>query len=375
MANFCHNLTCISSTLLSLQKYSPFTNSLPCASQWSCTLGSITSLGADCNVNLKGSNTSALVVPPYSLNVKKVYVFVVYVSAKDGRSSSQTVVVTPVDKGSAQLQILSSFVQFNPGSKLVVDSNILAEFDVIAFWNVSSSLDNSVSFSSLTPSKQSFTKYDAARNVHFPLSVPAYALRGGISYTFRMTVYPSRKASLATFSEVVLRANSPPSGGYLAIQPRSGVALVTNFSVFSPGFTTDISSFPLSYTFTYRVSQNSANLTIASASTRAFTVSTLPAGLPDLHNLVTVSSQASDIFLSSSSVFDYVTVNASSNAELAHILKTGLLQAFSSGNVNLAFQIVNNVSPHRFSFLHNEMKWACHVLSNSYLIFTRWRQL
>ena len=329
MANFFLNFTCVPSTLLNFYSYSPFTYTLPCASQWSCTLGSITSLGADCKLTLKGSSTSTLVVPPNSLKVTEVYVLVVFVSAKDGRSSSQTVVVTPVDKGSAQLQISSSFVQFNPGSKLVVDSNILAQSDVIAFWNVSSSLDKSVLFSSLTPAKQSFTKYDAAQNIHFPLSVPAYALRGGISYTFRLTVYPRGNANLATFSEVVLRANSPPSGGYLAIQPTSGVGLLTNFTIISPGFTTDLSSFPLSYTFTYRVSQDSANLTIASASIRAFTVSTLPAGLPDLHNLVTVSSQASDIFLSSTSVFQNVTVNASSIAELSHILKTGLIQAFS----------------------------------------------
>ena len=264
--------------------------------------------------------------------------------------------MTPVDKGSAQLQISSTFVQFNPGSKLVVDSNILAQFDVIAFWNVSSSLDNSVSFSSLTPSKQSFTKYDAARNVHFPLSVPAYALRGGISYTFRMTVYPSRKASLATFSEVVLRANSPPSGGYLAIQPTSGVGLVTNFSILSPGFTTDVSSYPLSYTFTYQASQNSALLTIASASPRAFTISNLPEGLPDLHNLVTVSSQAIDYFLASTSVFQNVTVNKYLDAKVLQILETGLTQAFSSGNVNLVFQVVSNVSSHLVCCLCDKMK-------------------
>jgi REJ domain len=266
--------------------------------------------------------------------------------------------VTPVDKGSAQLQILSSFVQFNPGSKLVVDSYIHAQFDVSAFWNVSSSLGKPALFSSLTSSKQNFSKDDAMNKINFPLSVPAYALRGGISYTFRLTVYPSSNVKLATFSEVVLRANSPPSGGYLAIQPGSGVGLITNFTIISPGFTTDISSFPLTYTFTYRVSQNSANLTIASASTRAFAISTLPAGLADYHNLVSVSSQATDIFLSSTSVFQNVTVNASLTAdvELSHILQTGLTQAFSSGNVNLAFLIVNNVSPHHFCCFCDEME-------------------
>jgi REJ domain len=264
--------------------------------------------------------------------------------------------VTPVDSGTAQLQILSSFAHFNPGSKLVIDSNISAHFEVSAFWNVSSSLNNSVSFSSLTPPKQNFALSDAMKNIQFPLSVPAYALTGGISYTFRLTVYPRGNANLATFSEVVLRANSPPSGGYLAIQPTSGVGLVTNFSILSPGFTTDVSSYPLSYTFTYRASQNSALLTIASASPRAFTISNLPEGLPDLHNLVTVSSQAIDYFLSSTSVFQNVTVNKYLDAKVLQILETGLTQAFSSGNVNLVFQVVSNVSSHLVCCLCDKMK-------------------
>jgi REJ domain len=278
------------------------------------------------------------------------------VSAIDGRSSSQTVVVTPVNTGSAQLQILSSLVQFDPGSKLVVDSNIESSFDVRAFWNVSSSLGKPFLFSPLTLSEQTFTAFEANNKIHFPLSVPACALGGGISYTFRLTVHPIGNAILATFAEIVLRANSPPSGGYLAIQPRSGVGLLTYFTIFSPGFTTDVSAFPLSYTFTYRVSQNSANLNIASASARAFTVSTLPAGLPVLHNLINVSSQATDVFLSSTSVYQNVTVAASRNVDFSHILQSGLIEAFSLGNVNLAFQIVNNVSPRQICCFCMEMK-------------------
>jgi hypothetical protein len=283
-------------------------------------------------------------VPKNSLDAKKIYIFVVFVSAKDHRSSSQTVVVTPVNTGSAQLQILSSLVQFDPGSKLVLDSNVNAQFNVSAFWNVSSSLGKPVPLRPLTPSKQNFTAYDANNGIHFPLSVPADALRGGISYTFRLTVYPSHGANLATYAEIVLRANSPPSGGYLTIQPLSGLGLVTNFSIFSPGFATaDVSALPLSYSFAYRVSQNSAYLAITSASLRAFTVTTLPAGLPVLSNLVEVSSQAIDIYLSSTSIFENVTVAPYPQADVSYILESGLRQAFSSRSANLAFQVVNNV--------------------------------
>jgi REJ domain len=291
-----------------------------------------------------GYNKSTLTIPPNKLIPGYMYAFVVIVSAKDKRSSSQTVIVTPVDEGSAQLNLLSSFVQFNPGSKLVLESNIYGQFNVSAVWTVSSSLGKPVAFTALTPSKRNFTMINAMQNIHFPLSVPAYSFYGGTSYTFRLTVYPNGKASLATFAEIVLRANTPPSGGFVVVRPPSGIGLVTNFTITSPGFTTDVSAFPLSYSFTYRVSQSSPKLTITAASARAFALTNLPAGLPSLFHMIDVTSEATDIFLSSTTAFQNVTVTTSPTVNVTRILTTGLIQAFSSGNVNLAFQIVNNVS-------------------------------
>jgi REJ domain len=311
--------------------------------------------GAECEVSPIGYDKSTLTIPPNKLKAANTYAFVVLVSAKDGRSSSQTVIVTPVGEGSAQLNLLSSFVQFNPGSKLVIESNIYAQFNVSAFWTVSSSLGKSVAFSSLTPSEQNFTKINAMQNVHFPLSVPAYSFHSGASYTFRLTVYPYGKASLATFAEVVLRANAPPSGGFVIVNPQSGIGLSTNFTITSPGFTTDVSAFPLSYSFTYAVSQSSPKLTITAASVRAFAVTNLPAGLPSLFYMINVTSEATDIFLSSATAFRNVTVTSSSTVNVTRILTTGLIRAFSSGNVNLAFQIVNNVS---FKSMHQQCDFA-----------------
>ena len=291
-----------------------------------------------------GFSQSVLTVLPKTLVAANIYAFVVVVSAKDGRSSSQTVVVTPVVEGTAQISILSTFVQFNPGSKLVLESNVKADFSVSAFWNVSSSLGIPVPFTALTPSSEDFSRVDAMQNIHFPLSIPAYSFHAGTSYTFRLTVYPTGKKDLATFAEVVLRTNTPPSGGFVVIEPKSGFGLVTKFTITSPGFTTDVSAFPLSFSFTYQVSQTSSRLTIAAASARAFTVSTLPAGLPTLLNLINVSSEARDIFQSSAVAFQNAVVTNLPNINVTNILATGLNQAFSSGNVNLAFQVVNNVS-------------------------------
>lgn len=252
--------------------------------------------------------------------------------------------VTAINPSNAQLLILSSYANFNPGSKLVVESIVFGESDISATWNVSSTIGLHVPFTSLTPTKTDFTSADAMKYVHFPLSVPPNTFIGGHTYVFRMTAYPNGDPNAATFAEVVLRANTPPTGGYITIKPSSGHELDTSFLITSPGFTTDVSAFPLSYAFSYRISKFASNLTIATASTRAFTVTTLPAGLPTLLYNFNVTSMAIDIFLAAAYVSIGVTVNSSVNTNVTQILQTGLTKAFSSKNVDLAFQVVNNVS-------------------------------
>jgi hypothetical protein len=61
------------------------------------------------------------------------------VSAIDGRSSAQVVTLSPVDSGSAQVEITSTFVKFNPGSVLTIFGNLRASYAVTANWDVRSS--------------------------------------------------------------------------------------------------------------------------------------------------------------------------------------------------------------------------------------------
>lgn len=201
-----------------------------------------------------------------------------------------------------------------------------------------------VPFTALTSISKSFSAVDAENSITFPLSIDGGVFPAGVAYSFRLTAYPVGNAKLPTFTEIVLTANSLPTGGYVSAVPSAGDALVTQFTISSPGWTADVSSFPLSYSFAYRLSSATTYLTLAASSLRAFTTSTLPAGLASESSLITLQGTAVDIYLSYGTAKSTVSVTLSANTNVSHILSSGLSSAFSSGDVNLAFQTVNNVS-------------------------------
>jgi hypothetical protein len=86
------------------------------------------------------------------------------------------------------------------------------------------------------------------------------------------------------------------------------------------------------------------SLTIATSSLRAFTTTALPAGLVTENYAVALSATAGDIYLSSASAYSKVMVTMNKNTNVTKFLSANLLSAFSSGDVNLAFQTVNNVA-------------------------------
>jgi hypothetical protein len=110
------------------------------------------------------------------------------------------------------------------------------------------------------------------------------------------------------------------------------------------GWTSDAANFPLTFSFDYLLSATSPSLTIATSSLRAFTTTALPAGLITEGYDIALRATAVDIFKSSASAFGKVKVTTKANLNVTKVLTENLLSAFSSGDVNLAFQTVNNVS-------------------------------
>ena len=273
------------------------------------------------------------------------YAFVVVVSSLDGRSDTKTVLVKPEYTGSVQVYVNTTFTQFNPGSKLVVGGHLFAPFPVTSAWSVSTPLGFSLPDEALTSKLTNFTFASTETFIDFPLAFIGGTFTAGNSYSFRLTAYPVGNPKLATFSEITLKANKLPTGGYVMAVPTTGFALVTKFLISSPGWTSDVESLPLRFSFSYTISKTlSKYLTLASPSLKAHITTTLPPGLSALNHRITLKSRATDYLLSSETATTEVSVTLEPATDLPQTLNSTLTAALEVGNINQIFQAVNNVS-------------------------------
>jgi hypothetical protein len=278
------------------------------------------------------------------MTLQTTYAFVVVVSSLDGRSDSKTVLITAVYTGGVKLFLNTSLTRFNPGSKLILPGRLFAPFAVTSFWSVLSPLGVSLPFQALTSTQTNFS-FDSTENyISFPVAYIEGTFTAGSSYSFRLTAYPVGNPEQGTYSEITLKANSPPTGGYLVAAPSNGTALVTQFMISTPGWTAEAENLPLSFSFSYTVSELSRYLTLASSSLEAYTTTTLPPGLSALQHVITLRSRATDYLLSSATAAGNVSVTLDTSVDLSKTLNSSLTAALAVGNINQIYQAVNNVS-------------------------------
>ena len=311
--------------------------------------------GKECDfLSVSDSTKGLLTIAPTVMVAGVSYSFVVTVSSLDGRVARKTVIVNPKVFGVVQVSIANTIKTFNIGSKLVVLGSVTSDKAATSTWSVEDSLGLPVAFTALTPRSKTFSAADAATQIGFPLSLRKGAFVGGGTYSFKLTTFPVDNPSLVSISEMVMTANVLPTGGYVTSTPASGKAIVTQFLISTPGWTSDAANLPLSYSFSYCLAESAPYLTLAASSIRAFTTSTLPAGLSQLNDSITVRAKASDIFQSSATAVTGVQVKMDKSVNLTQVATKALSEAFLSGNINLVYQTVNNVSImvfpfHRFS--------------------------
>ena len=275
------------------------------------------------------------------MSLKKVYAFTVVVLSKDHRTDSRTVIVSP-STGTAQVSITSTFSRFNTSAKLVLYSSISAKYAATFTWSVVTLLGAPLDIPSLTLKSILFPGLDELTAISFPFSVKGGIFSPGKAYTFQLSISSTDNTVNTTFSRITLTASSAPTSGYIVSSPTIGSALVTQFTVSSPGWTTDAASFPLSYAFSYGMFGTSTNLTIAVSSVRPHTTTTLPTGA------IVLQTQVTDIYLTLAIATTNVVVTPASAVNLSQIWESSSATAFAVGNINLAIQTVNNVS-----VLHN----------------------
>ena len=221
----------------------------------------------------------------------------------------------------------------------MLDSSISADYAANFTWSVLTALGAPVNVPSLTLKSILIPGLNESNAITFPFSVIGGIFSPGKAYIFQLTASSTGVTANTTFSQITLTANSAPTSGRIISSPTNGSALVTQFTVSSPGWTTDASSFPLSYAFSYRMFGTSINLTIAGTSLRPYTTTMLPAGV------IILQTQVTDIYLTLAAATTNVFVTpAPALSFVSQILNTSLATAFAAGNINLAIQTVNNVS-------------------------------
>ena len=317
--------------------------------QWTCSIASIKNLGSDCDFFGTLDSSSGVLNLPSNVMLPDIsYSLVVTVSSLDGRIARKTVTVNPTLVGSVKVSITSTVKYFNIGGKTVLLGLLTSPIGAKSTWSVKDSLGTAVPYTALTTPQKNFLSFDTASQLGYPLSFREGAFVGGSTYLFKLTAYPTDNPLLASYSEIVLTANTQPTGGYVISSPTSGRAVTTQFMISTPGWTSDAGSLPLSYAFSYCLASSAPYLTLAAASVRAYTTSTLPAGLSQLNDSVTLKVKAIDIYQSSATATTTVAVKYDKSVNLTEIATTSLTQAFLTGDINLVYQTVNNVRKRNF---------------------------
>lgn len=306
---------------------------------WSCSISSRTGYGTDCSSIIPTRSASSITIPAYTLNSTYVYSMAVLVSSSDGRSSSSSVVITPIAAGAISVQMLSELTVINRNSKLSLSCYIVSSKAFTASWAVYYS-GKAQNISSSSVSKMSYTQAEALRNITFTISYSPNSFVEGRLYTFQLTAYPNNASNLVSSTEISITINIPPYGGVLSASPASGKALSTVFSILCTLWTSN--NLPLKFMFTYQISSIYPELTIGSLSLSPSLSTTLPSGV-DSNSVITIYNYAYDVYSGSSSISTTVISKASSS-DVTAILTNALSTSLKSGNVDGAVQAINNIA-------------------------------
>ena len=313
---------------------------------WSCSMGSLAKFGLSCNLNLTSavSSSSVLSIPPYRMLLSNIYNFEVVVSSTDGRAASRTVSITTLLPGAPVIVSSNTRIKFNSDTALMVSATVTANVSVSCTWTAYTANNLVPLTAALTIVSRTFQASEVTSGVSYPLLLPGSTFTPGRTYVFRLSGSPLHYSALVAQTDIVLVANSPPSGGYASVSPRSGLALNTTFSYATTGWFDDLADYPLSFNFAYQLAAQKAALIINTLSPLPYASSPLPPGLLSLDNVVTIIANVIDIYGSAANATTSAKVKTDSTQSPAVFLTNYLSQALLSGNTDGAFQTMNLVS-------------------------------
>ena len=118
---------------------------------------------------------------------------------------------------------------------------------------------------------------------------------GGNSYVFRISVVETGVGAVIQ-DNITVVMNTPPSNGVLEVSPNPGYAVSTIFNISALGWLSISDAYPLSYSFSFQVTQTTLTQQLASNISQSFTLSKLPLGLASLNYTIAILAYVSDSF-------------------------------------------------------------------------------
>lgn len=224
---------------------------------WTCIRGG-TRYGADCGL---GTLSRSAVVSLGTM-AEGIYIFSLTGRTFDGRSASASVTVTAVasEPPYASLNALAGdSAKVNPAAKFFVSATIWdgrTSGNLSWAWTLEAgTLSGGASLQSIASSATSGKYYlspTVTGSFPFSLVLPPFALLSKASYRLRLTASSPAGNGRA---ELPFTTNGAPTSGSLVVSPLVGQPLFTSFTFTSANWVDDADDYPLSYTFSYKVGE------------------------------------------------------------------------------------------------------------------------
>jgi hypothetical protein len=343
--------------------YDPDSSSL-LSYTWSCTLVSVSgSYGSNCLsvLGITNPNSATLRIAPLKLNSNNTYSFRLKISSTlfgRVRTSEATLDVQIQSNLIEVVQVItvvsSGTSLINPSNKIVIDGFISSNTGVTATWSYLSSESFSLPTSSLGPIEKSFSNTQST-NINFPLILPKNVFVGDRPHSFRLTALSPSGSSF--HSTVTITPNGAPVGGTFVVNPPSGYAFFTSFTMLCSSWIDSVTDYPLSYQFFYQFSvvyDQDSNLNLIGDAGFALLKSTiLPVGVSE-NFILNCIVKVNDIW--GSETIRYLPIQSLLSESLVESQYSSNSQAASfqvaaSGTNDPQFEafILNSALPHQLS--------------------------
>jgi hypothetical protein len=283
----------------------PERNSSNLLYSWKCIYVNADKFGQKCAFNVGSfipplDTLKTLVFPGAVLSLKDSYQFFVVAQSRDGRSGTANVTINALGpEVDTEVQIISSVKKVNYDHKLEVTGTLSASYDLDAQW--SAYIDGfPTAFKSLTATTSSFSvgelTSDPNSPIGFPIAIDRNVLSPGSLVTFRLTADRQDSkltfgtSKYASFCEVTVLINAPPSGGSFKVDPTEGEGLTTLFSMLAPSWSDEVDDLPLLFSFLYRVTSSAPYLQLQAKKGITVVETLLPQGVVSADYVITATA-------------------------------------------------------------------------------------